>query len=154
MACGRPTAAICALLNNKETNDDVQVTINLGPNVTAAQMIELTGPALDSTNGYTLGGAAINADGSWTGGVQSVIPATNGQLTVTVPPISAVLLNPVVTEGTNVLLANDAIGTSSWTGSTNWSDGLAPHAGANYFTCPIYCDRPPPGRASPLPAIH
>ena len=50
------------MLDNKETNDSVQVTINLGPIVTAAQMIELTGPALDGTNGYTIGGAAINPD--------------------------------------------------------------------------------------------
>ncbi len=125
---------ISALLDNKETNNDVEVTINLGPNVSAAQMIELTGPALNSTNGYALGGAAINADGSWTGGVQSLTSTTNGQLTLMVPTISAVLLIPVVTEGSNVLLANDAIGTTSWTNSTNWSDGLAPHEGANYFT--------------------
>jgi autotransporter-associated beta strand protein len=130
----RASGGISAVLNNKETNDYVQVSINLGAKVTAAQLIELTGPALDSTSGYTLGGAAINANGSWTGGVQSVISATNGQLSLMVPPISAVLLNPVMAEGANRLLANDALGTSSWTGSTNWSDGLAPHAGANYFT--------------------
>jgi hypothetical protein len=85
----------------QETNDAVQVTLNLGSNVAGAQLMELTGPALDVTNGYTLGGAGINANGSWAGGVQSVITATNGQLTVTVPPISAVLLNPEV-EGTNI----------------------------------------------------
>jgi hypothetical protein len=89
---------ISAVLINKETNYSVQVSINLGTNVTAAQSIELTGPALDSTSGYTIGGAEINADGSWAGGVQSVTTATNGQLTITVPPITAVLLNPVVPE--------------------------------------------------------
>ena len=76
----------------------------------------------------------INPDGSWSGGVQWVIPATNGQLGLIVPPITAILLNPVVTEGTNKLLASDALNTTSWTGSTNWTDLLAPHAGANYFT--------------------
>jgi len=130
----RVNGGISAMLNNKETNNYVQVSINLGASVTAAQWMELTGPALDSTNGYTLGGAAINPDGSWAGGVQAVIAATNGQLSLIVPPITAVLLNPVVAEGANTLLANDALGTSSWTGSTNWSDGLAPHSGANYFT--------------------
>lgn len=130
----RTNGAVSAVLNNKDTNNGVQVTVNLGPDVTAAQLITLTGPALNSTNGYTLGGAPINPDGSWAGGVQSVIPATNGQVTVLVPTISAMLLNPVVTEGTNLLLANDALGVTSWTGATNWSDGLAPHAGANYFT--------------------
>ena len=96
--------SISAVLINKDTNDYVQVTINLGTNVSAAQLIELTGPTLSSTNGYTIGGAPINADGSWTGGVQSVISATNGQLAVIVPPISALLLNPVPLPaiGTNI----------------------------------------------------
>src|ERR1039458_7595360 len=36
------SGATCAVLNNKETNDAVQVSINLGSIVTAAQMTELT----------------------------------------------------------------------------------------------------------------
>ncbi|HEV2328275.1 MAG TPA: glycosyl hydrolase family 79 C-terminal domain-containing protein, partial [Verrucomicrobiae bacterium] len=105
------SGATCAVLDNKETNDSVEVSINLGSIVTAAQMIELTGTNLASTNGYTIGGATINPDGSWAGGVQSVLDATNGQLTVTVPPMSAVLLNPVAD-------------TVFWTGasSSNWGD--------------------------------
>ena len=86
--------AISALLNNKDTNSTVAVTVNLGPNVTNVQLIELRGPSLLSTNGFTLGGAPINPDGSWAGGVQAVLTATNGQLTVNVPPISAILLTP------------------------------------------------------------
>ena len=88
--------AISALLNNKDTGDTVAVTVNLGPNVAAAQVTELTGPSLYSTSGFTLGSAAINPNGSWNGGVQEVLAATNGQLTVNVPPISAILLNPVL----------------------------------------------------------
>lgn len=99
----RAGGGISAVLINKETNDYVQVNINLGSNVVAAQSIVMTGPALDSTSGYTIGGAGINADGSWTGGVQSVTSTTNGQLTLIVPPISAVLLNPVVLNGPNGL---------------------------------------------------
>jgi autotransporter-associated beta strand protein len=91
----RTNGGISALLNNKETNDFVQVTVNLGTNVAAAQLIELTGPALDSIDGFTLGGAPINADGSWAGGVQSVLAMPNGQVTLIVPPITAVLLDPM-----------------------------------------------------------
>ena len=130
----RPAGGMSALLNNKETNDYVKVTVNLGPDVTGAQWLVLNGPALDSTNGYTIGGAVINPDGSWSGGLQGTIPATNGQLTVYLPPITAMILNPVVVEGTNVLLSSDAINTSAWTGNTNWTDGWSPHSGANYFT--------------------
>ena len=89
-----------AVLINKETNYSIQVTINLGSNVVAMSSMMLSGQALSSTNGYTLGGAVINANGSWTGGFQSMTLVTNGQLTVTVPPISALWLNPI-TVGTN-----------------------------------------------------
>ena len=90
--------AISALLNNKDIRSTVAVSVNLGPGVTSAQLIELTGPSLSSTGGFTLGGAAINPDGTWNGRMQAVLAATNGQLTVNVPPISAILLNPVGTE--------------------------------------------------------
>jgi hypothetical protein len=92
----RPNGGISAVLINKETNDSVQVSINMGSLVASAQVITLTGTNLNATNGYTIGGAAINPDGSWSGGVQDVILATNGQLTFTVPPITAELLNPMV----------------------------------------------------------
>jgi hypothetical protein len=86
--------AVSALLNNKDTTRTVAVSFNLGRGVTGARLIELTGSSLYSTNGYTLGGAAINPDGSWSGHVPEILSAPNGQLTVSVPPISAILLNP------------------------------------------------------------
>ena len=100
----RPNGAMSAMLNNKDTNNGVQVSVNLGADVSAAQAIELTGTNLYSTNGITLGGAPINPNGSWNGGVQFVTPATNGQVSFLVPPMSAVLLNPVIT-GTNITLS-------------------------------------------------
>ena len=90
------SGAISALLNNKEASDAVTASINLGSTVAGAQLIELTGPSLNNTSGFMLGGATINTDGSWNGGVQQYLSATNGQLTLTVPPITAVLLNPVL----------------------------------------------------------
>jgi len=80
------------VLINKDTDASVQATLNLPGKVASLKSMALTGPALGSTSGYTIGGAAINADGSWTGGFQSVTPAADGKLTITVPPISAVLL--------------------------------------------------------------
>jgi hypothetical protein len=83
------------LLNNKETNRTVVATINLGSNVVGAKLIELTGPSLNATNGYTLCGATINLDGSWDCGAQPFLRTKKGRLKVVVPPISAILLNPV-----------------------------------------------------------
>ncbi len=131
---------ISAVLVNKETNYSVQVSINLGTMVAEAQLIELTGPALDSTNGYMIGGAEIDADGSWTGGVQSVTATTNGQLTITVPPISAVLLNPVVPGANIILSVSGNLLNLSWPSNyTGWalqsnSAGLASTNG--WFTVP------------------
>ena len=88
--------ALGMVLNNKDTNNAVQVTVNLGTNVAAAQALVLTGPSLNSTSGYALGGATINPDGTWSGGFQPAIAATNGQLTYTVLPLSAVWLNPLL----------------------------------------------------------
>jgi hypothetical protein len=88
--------ALGAVLINKDATNGVQVTINLGTNVSAAQPMLLTGPGLNATSGYTLGGAMINPDGSWPGGFQPTIPATNGQLALTVLPMTAVWLNPLL----------------------------------------------------------
>jgi len=131
--------AISALLNNKETSDMVAVSVNLGPYVTGAQLIELTGSSLFSTGGYTLGGATINPDGSWNGGVQQVLTATNGQLTVYVPPISAILLNPVLAPPEIALSVNGNQLTLDWpTNYAGWllesnSIGLA---NTNWFPVP------------------
>ena len=138
VALGNGTTS--ALLNNKDTNNGVLATLNLGPGVVAAQAIVLTGTNLSSTNDYTIGGAIIAPDGSWAGGVQSVTPATNGVVTYIVPPISAVLLEPVIA-GTNLTL--NATGNQlnlSWpTNYIGWllqsnSQNLA--AGGDWFTVP------------------
>ena len=120
------SGATCAVLNNKETNDSVQVSINLGSIVTAAQMIELTGTNLASTNGCTIGGATINPDGSWAGGVQSVLSATNGQLTITVPPISAILLTPVA-----ATVYWTGASSADWTDSGNWLSNTVPSSASD-----------------------
>ncbi len=89
------TGGTSAILNNKEVNTTVTATVNLGSGVASAAMVELTSPNLYCTTNYTLGGASINTDGTWTGGVQSILSTSSGQLTVSVPPISAVLLVPI-----------------------------------------------------------
>ncbi len=90
----RAGGGINAVLINKETNCTTQVTIELGAKVQTVNSIKLAGPSLGSTSGFTIGGAVINADGSWRGGTQLSPPAINGKLTINVPPISALLLVP------------------------------------------------------------
>jgi hypothetical protein len=112
---------VSALLNNKEATNAVAVSINLGSDVSGAQLIELTAPSLYSTSGCTLGGAPISPNGSWNGGVQAVLSATNGQLTVVVPPMSAFLLNPVILPTNITVSATGNQLSLSWpTNYTGW----------------------------------
>lgn len=85
---------VSALLNNKEVNDTVTVNVNLGSGVSSVALVSLAAPNLFDSTGLTLGGATIGTDGKWNGGVQAVLTATDGQLTVTVPPATAYLLIP------------------------------------------------------------
>lgn len=86
--------AVTALLNNKEVNDTVSASVNLGPDVSRVALISLTAPNLFDATGFTLGGAAITTDGTWDGRVQVMLRAKDGQLTVNVPPATAYLLIP------------------------------------------------------------
>ena len=85
-----------AVLNNKEVNYTVTASLNLGSKVSSVELISLTAPNLFDATGLTLGGAAINTNGTWAGGVQQVITVTGGQLTISVPPTTAYLLIPVL----------------------------------------------------------
>lgn len=131
--------AISALLNNKDPSDAEAASINLGPYVTSAQVIELTGSSLSSTSGFMLGGATINPNGTWAGGVQAVLSETNGLLTVTVPPHTAMLLNPVISPANiTVSVAGNQLSLTWPTNYTGWllesnSTGLM---SANWFLMP------------------
>ncbi len=130
---------ISALLNNKETGSAVAVSVNLGPGVTGAQLIGLTGSSLYNTSGYTLGGATINPDGSWNGGVQQVLTVTNGQLTVSVPPNSAILLKPVLASPEIAFNVSGNQLTLNWPANyTGWllQSNAVSLAGRNWFLVP------------------
>jgi autotransporter-associated beta strand protein len=132
---------MAAVLNNKDTNNEAEVSVNLGTNVTVAQWTELAGANLSETNGYTLGGAIINSNGSWAGGVQGVIPATNGELTVIVPPFTAMLLTVPSTNGTNLNVSLrggelQLTWPSSYTGWSVQSNSVSLRATNDWLTVP------------------
>ena len=115
---------MCALLNNKEVNTAVSATVSLGTSVSQVGLVSLTSPNLYCTNDYTLGGSAIYSDGTWTGGVEQVLSAPGGQITLSVPPITAYLLIPFTWHSwdnpgggipTNGLTFTTAFATCSWT---------------------------------------
>lgn len=105
--------AISAVLDNKEVNDTVSVSINLGSGVSSVELIALTAPNLFDSTGFTLGGAPITTSGTWSGGVQEVLPATDGQLTVNVPPTSAYLLIPAASLTTVLAITPSVTGSAA-----------------------------------------
>ena len=109
--------AISAVLVNKEVNDTVSVSINLGSGVSSVELITLTAPNLFDAGSFTLGGAAITTNGTWSGAVQEVLTATDGQLTVNVPPTSAYLLIPT-TSLTTMLAVSPSVSGSAASGYT------------------------------------
>jgi hypothetical protein len=80
------------VLVNKDEVQTVRATVALGKAAASAALTLLTGPSLASTTGFTVGGAAIASDGSWTAAPTPDISVMGTTLVVDVPPASAALL--------------------------------------------------------------
>ncbi len=94
-AVGKTDGSTEVLLNNKDATNSVYATINLNATgAVTATLTTLTGTDLSATTGYTLNGALIGNDGSWTGGTATTVYVTpQGTLTIIVPPMSAILVH-------------------------------------------------------------
>jgi hypothetical protein len=80
------------LLVNKDPAITVIAAVDAGATVRAMVPLALTGPGLSATTGLLLGDVGIGADGTWSPQKASPLAAANGQLTVNVAPLSALLL--------------------------------------------------------------
>jgi len=70
------------------------VSLHVGAGVPTASLLALRAPSPDATSGVTLGGRTVAGDGSWREpAARGSIPATAGQITVTIPPSSAALVS-------------------------------------------------------------
>ena len=67
-------------------------SVAFGSKATRAEATRLTAPAVTSTEGITLAGAAVAADGTWTPQPGEIVPCADGSCDVSVPIASAVLL--------------------------------------------------------------
>jgi hypothetical protein len=77
---------------NKDTAQDAAVTITPGA-YTAALGMRLTAPAADSTTGISLGGAAVQSDGSWLPAQLESATLTGGVYSTTVRAASALAVS-------------------------------------------------------------
>lgn len=76
---------------NKDMTQDAAVSIAPGAGYTTALAMRLAAPAADSTTGVTLGGAFVQADGSWLPAQLENLPSSGGAFPTTVRAASAVL---------------------------------------------------------------
>jgi len=81
---------------NEDASNDALVSITPGSAYTRALALSLTAPALDSTTGFPLGGAAVAADGTWSPAQFETVSASSvlsiAMYSVTVPSGSAVVV--------------------------------------------------------------
>ena len=89
----RSDGAIQVILINKDETKNAFVTVSAGRHPGSATALRLAGPAIDSTSGITLGGAGVDAGGSWLASapVENAAITDNG-CTIRVPAASAALV--------------------------------------------------------------
>ncbi len=90
-AVSNPTTS-SVVLNNKDTADTVAATVVFGRQVQSVSTYLLTAPSLASTSRVTFGGVPINSNGSWSPESKTVLSVLGHNVTVTVPPGSAMLI--------------------------------------------------------------
>jgi hypothetical protein len=79
-------------LLNKDLTQPVAAQLDLGAAFKAGQVLRLSAPAVDATEGVTFAGAAVTAEGKWTPQTTEPLALTTGKTIVTLPPASAVLV--------------------------------------------------------------
>ena len=87
----RSGSAVALTVINKDMSRDASVTVT-GVAAKQAQMMRLTAPSLTAATGITLGGAAVEADGKWSGGKSEPVKLAGGKAMLDLPAGSAALV--------------------------------------------------------------
>jgi uncharacterized protein (TIGR03437 family) len=84
--------ALKIVINNKDTVQNLNVTIRLPQTAQLAQLIQMTGASLDATTGVAIQGAAIQPNGAFSPGSALALPISGSSVSCYVGPLSAVLI--------------------------------------------------------------
>jgi len=79
-------------LVNKDLTKPIAASLAVGGKFAKGQVLRLTAPSIDATEGVTFAGATVNADGTWAPKTTEALTLSVGTATVTLPPASAALL--------------------------------------------------------------
>ena len=88
----RDDNGINAVLINKDAARSVRVELAIDNTATRFDPLWLRGVGLAATSGHTLGGAAIDGNGTWVPQSQEPMIASEGRIVALLPPASALLL--------------------------------------------------------------
>ena len=80
------------IIINKDSTQNLSLTVDCGRAVNSATLLEMTGPALDATSGVTIQGATIGQDGTFTPQAAYTLTTSGSSVTCYVPVLSAVLI--------------------------------------------------------------
>jgi|GEM_PF-559341 len=84
--------AISIVVNNKDQTQNLNLTIQLPRAATAAQLIQMNGPALDAATGVTIQGASIQPNGSFSPAPASSLTVNGSSVTCYVSAMSAAVI--------------------------------------------------------------
>jgi hypothetical protein len=93
------SGGINVIVVNKDSAQNLQLTVQLPQSATSATLLEMTqltagasGPSLSATSGVTIQGASVGANASFSPGAAYVLSTSGTELTCYVPYLSAVLI--------------------------------------------------------------
>jgi len=81
------------ILVNKDSIQNLTITIETNQSIQRATMQTMTGPNLAATSGVTIQGATVNKDGSFTPGSPDTLTPLETQTTCFIPALSAALIS-------------------------------------------------------------
>ncbi len=93
------SGALNLIVVNKDSAQNLQLTVQLPQSATSATLLEMTqltsgasGPSLSATSGVTIQGATVGVNGAFSQGTAYTLSASGTSLTCYVPYLSAVLI--------------------------------------------------------------
>ena len=86
------TGALNLVLVNKDSTQNLSVSITLPQTIHTASLLAMTGSGLTATTGVTIQNAAVNPDGSFSPQPAYTLTPSGTQLTCYVPALSAVII--------------------------------------------------------------
>jgi hypothetical protein len=86
------TGGLNLIFVNKDSVQDLNITIEANQTIQTASAQTMTGPSLSATSGVTIQGAPVNNDGTFYPANPTLLPTSGTQTSCFVPALSAVLV--------------------------------------------------------------